>query len=137
MKTLLSILILSVFTAVVLADIQDNPGSQMGPGRKLGRGLSNLLCGITELPNTIAIDTERNGDNALPNSVLRGFIRTFYRFGAGWHDVVLFPFPDYKGSYRAPYDAPASIYGHDGYTEFPPELGFESRLRYAKTYSGQ
>ena len=135
MKTLLSILLLSAFSAVAIADIQEPPAAQYGPGRQLGRGLSNLLLGITELPVTVAANTDEHGSSALPNSVLQGFIRVLYRYGAGWHDLVTFPFPNDKGSYRPPYDTPASIYGHAGYAEFPPELGFESRYHYCRAYT--
>ena len=41
----------------------------------------------------------------------------------------------YKGSYRPPYklDPP---WIHGGFEEFPPELGFETRLDYVRTYHG-
>ena len=135
MKTLLSILALSAFSAVAFADIQDPPAAQYGPGRQLGRGLSNLLLGISELPVAVADGTEKDGVTALPNSVVHGLTRVFYRYGAGWHDLAVFPFPNYKGSYRPPYDTPVTIYGIGGYAEFPPELGFETRYRYCRTYT--
>jgi len=136
MKTLLSVLLFSAFTAAAMADIQEPPSSVMDPGRKFGRGLSNVFLGISEIPYTIACDTERNGDMALPNSAVHGVIRMFYRFGTGWHDVITFPFGDYKGDFRPPYTSPSWLNGNNGFTEFPPELGFESRYRYVRTYAG-
>ncbi|MEA3188897.1 MAG: hypothetical protein QOD99_2727 [Chthoniobacter sp.] len=132
MKLLLCFLLLSGFAAVALADIQDPPANDQGPTRKLGRGLSNILYCWTEIPDTIATMNEREGNAAAGSyGVVKGFGRAFFRFGAGWYEFALFPVPTYKGSYR-PFYRPNIPWIHGGWQEFPPELGFETRLRYVR-----
>jgi len=133
MKTLLATLFLAVFATAAFADIQEPPLAWDGPVRKLGRGLSNVLLGVSELPYNVAFVNETMGNNAVPYGVVRGLERTIYRFGQGWYDVVTAPFPTYKGCYSAPY-ALDIVWGHAGYSEFPPELGFESRYNYSRAY---
>jgi len=132
MKSLLSILLVVAFGAVALADIQAPPMTGMGPTRKLGRGISNVLYGITELPYTMATVNEREGNSAgFGVGIVKGLGRSFFRFGIGWYEIVTFPAPCYKSSYRPPY--PSNIpWVQGGYQEFPPELGFESRYNYCK-----
>ncbi len=59
--------------------------------------------------------------------------RSFARLGYGVYETALFPFPTYKGSYRPPYKSDIP-WIHCGYSEFPPELGFESRYNYVRDY---
>lgn len=134
MKTLLSILLVAAFGAVALADVQDPPMNDFGPTRKLGRGIANVLYGITELPYCIANINELEGNSAgCSYGIVKGLGRTFYRFGKGWYEIATFPVPTYKASYRPPY--PSQIpWVHGGYTEFPPELGFETRYSYVRDY---
>ena len=135
MKPLPSIFLAAVclltFGAIASADIQAPPMTGMGPTRKLGRGLSNLLYGITELPVTIAKINDQEGNSAaLGYGVVKGLGRSLFRFGVGWYEIVTFPAPCYKSSYRPPYRSNIPwIQG--GYEEFPPELGFESRYEYS------
>ena len=130
MKSLLTILLAVAFGAAAYADIQAPPMSDMGPTRKLGRGVSNILWGFTELPYTIGkVNSSEGNAAALGYGVVRGLGRTFFRFGVGWYEVVTFPLPCYKSSYRQPY--PSNIpWVLSGYQEMPPELGFESRYGY-------
>ena len=104
----------------------------MGPTRKLGRGISNQLFGITELPYTIAKINDREGNSAaLGYGVVRGMGRFLFRFGVGWYETITFPFPCTMGSYRPCY--PSNIpWTLSGYQEFPPELGWESRYQYCQ-----
>ncbi len=134
MKFLLSIFLVTAFAMAAFADIQAPPASDYSPTRKAGRGLSNILFGITEIPYTICMVNESEGNNAaFSYGILKGINRAFYRFGKGWYDVATGPFPSYKASYRPPYRSNL-IWGYNGYTEFPPELGFESRYSYTRTY---
>jgi putative exosortase-associated protein (TIGR04073 family) len=131
MKPLLTILLAVAFGAAAYADIQSPPMVDMGPTRKLGRGLSNMLFGITELPTTIAKVNDCEGNNALGYGLVRGLGRSLFRFGVGWYEIVTFPAPCYKNSYRQPY--PSNVpWTLGGYQEFPPELGFESRYEYTE-----
>ena len=130
MKSLLTILLAVAFGAAAYADIQSPPMVDMGPTRKLGRGLSNLLYGMTELPYTMNRINETEGNSAaFGYGVVKGLGRSLFRFGVGWYEILTFPAPCYKSSYRPPY--PSTIpWTQGGYTEFPPELGFESRYDY-------
>ena len=136
MKTLLSLFALSILSASALADIQDPPMNDQGPTRKLGRGLSNLMFGITEIPHTIAQINDREGNAAAASyGVVKGFGRFFQRFHYGVYELFTFPFPTVKGSYRPPYKSNIP-WIHGGYEEFPPELGFNTKFRYVRTDNG-
>lgn len=125
---------LAVGTSVLFADIQAPPASDYGPTRKLGRGISNIAFGSTELLDVFASVNYAEGNSAAWSyGLVRGVGRTFARLGFGIYEVVLFPFPTHKGTYRQPYrsDIP---WIHCGYQEFPPELGFETRYNYVRDY---
>jgi len=134
MKSLPTILVaaasLLAFGTAAYADIQAPPMTEMGPTRKFGRGFSNVVWGFTEIPVCIAQINEQEGNSAACGyGVVRGIGRTFFRFGNGLYEMMTFPAPCYKSSYRPPYNAntPWKIGTYD---EFPPELGWESRFDY-------
>ncbi len=119
---------------MALADIQDPPMNDYGPTRKLGRGLANVLWGWSEISENITEVNDRNGNAAACSyGVVRGLGRFFFRFGIGIYEIATFPSPTYRSSYRPPYVL-QTPWIHGGYEEFPPELGFESRYRYVRTY---
>ena len=133
-KHLLVALVGVALAASAFADIQDPPGNDYGPTRKLGRGLSNLVFGIAELPTTIAKVNNREGNSAAGGyGVVRGLGRSYMRFHAGLFEIFSFPFPVNRGTYYPilPSDIP---YIHAGYQEFPPELGNESKYPYVRSY---
>ncbi|HUF64058.1 MAG TPA: exosortase system-associated protein, TIGR04073 family [Verrucomicrobiales bacterium] len=127
--------LLSAGVAVSLADIQAPPRSQQTPIRKLGRGVSNILYGITELPTHMMKMNDTDGNSAaFGEGVVEGSWRSVVRIGYGAFEVISFPVPTYKGSYRhglrkIEYDP------YRGYMEFPPELGFESKYDYVRYQS--
>ena len=134
MKTLLSLLVLSLLSGAALADIHDPPMNDYGPTRKLGRGLANLSFGITEIPHSVAEMNEREGNAAAHTyGGVRGVGRFLARLGYGLYEVATFPFPTTRSSYRPPYKSNIP-WIHGGYEEFPPELGFQSRFRYSRSY---
>jgi putative exosortase-associated protein (TIGR04073 family) len=136
MKTFFSLAVLSLLAASAFADIQDPPMNDYGPTRKLGRGLANIAFGSVELIQSQSEINEREGNAAAATyGVVRGLGRTFFRFGMGVYEVVTFPFPTTRSSYRTPYRSNVP-WIHGGYDEFPPELGFESRYRYVRSYHG-
>jgi putative exosortase-associated protein (TIGR04073 family) len=136
MKTLLSLVIVSILGATALADIQDPPGNDFGPTRKLGRALANLLYASAELIQAPTAMNEREGNSAAWSyGGVKGIGRFFFRMGAGVYELFTFPFPTYRGSYRPPYQLNIP-WIHGGYEEFPPELGNESRYRYTKNHDG-
>ena len=116
------------------ADIQDPPSNDQGPSRKLGRGISNLMWAHAEVPVTIAKINEREGNAAAAGyGVVRGFGRYGVRAIAGFLEIMTFPAPVYRQSY-APLLPPDTPWIHAGYSEFPPELGFESKYPYVRKY---
>jgi putative exosortase-associated protein (TIGR04073 family) len=134
MKSLPTILIaaasLVVFGTAAYADIQAPPMTEMGPTRKLGRGFSNVLWGITELPCTmIQVNEDEGNSAAFGYGIVKGVGRTLFRFGNGLYEIMTFPAPCYKSSYRPPYHA-NTPWKLGTYDEFPPELGWETRFDY-------
>jgi putative exosortase-associated protein (TIGR04073 family) len=133
MKKFLVLVSTFLLAASAFADIQDPPGNDYGPTRKLGRSISNIFFGITELPETLCTINEREGNSAAASyGIVKGFGRWFFRFGAGWYEFLTFPFPTYKASYR-PFYRSNVPWIHGGWTEFPPELGWETRYHYSRT----
>jgi len=134
MKILLTTAFVFGLAASALADIQDPPSSDYGPTRKLGRGISNLVFGIAELPATIAKINECEGNSAAAGyGVARGLGRSYMRVQTGLFESLTFPFPTTQRTYYPflPSDLP---YLHKGYQEFPPELGDESKYPYVRVY---
>jgi putative exosortase-associated protein (TIGR04073 family) len=134
MKTLLAATLILGFAATSFADIQDPSANDYGPTRKLGRGLSNVVFGIAELPVQIARVNEREGNSAaLSYGVVRGLGRSYMRFHTGLWEMFSFPFPLNQGTYYP--ILPGHIrHIHGGYEEFPPELGNESKYPYIRNY---
>lgn len=126
-------------TMAAPADIQNPPGAQYTPTRKLGRALSNILYGFMEVPEQIARKNEMYGRKAGYSwGVVEGFKRTGQRLGYGFFELVTFPFPVHSGTFRPPY----TMCGKDnriemnhtlGLSEFPPELGFETYYRHVRS----
>ena len=127
-------LTLTLGASVAFADIQAPPASDYGPTRKLGRGIANIAFGSSELLVAMTEVNYQDGNAAMFSyGIVRGVGRTFARLGYGVYETALFPFPTYKGSYRPPYKSDIP-WIHCGYSEFPPELGFESRYNYVRDY---
>ena len=134
MKSLLTIFAVSLLSASAFADIQDPPMNDQGPTRKLGRGLANITFAGVEISKNICEINDREGNAAAGRyGLVKGVGRFFARMGYGVYEVVTFPFPTTQSSYRPPYKSNVP-WIHGGYEEFPPELGFESRYRYVRSY---
>lgn len=134
MKTLLTLALVLGFATSSFADIQDPPSNDYGPTRKLGRGLSNLVFGIAELPATVVKINEREGNSAAAGyGVVRGLGRSYMRVQAGLFEFLTFPFPTTRRTYY-PLLRSDIPYIHAGYQEFPPELGNESKYPYVRMY---
>lgn len=134
MKTLLSLVALLTLTSLAFADIQDPPVNDFGPTRKLGRGLANI-CPLTALPEffeTYRYINEGEGNNAsFTYGVVKGIGRVVTRNAMGIYEVLTFPFPTERGTYKPPYRSTIP-WIHAGYYEFAPELGFESKYSYVR-----
>src|SRR5437764_7323203 len=100
MKTLLAAALVLGFALPSFGDIQDPPANDYGPTRKLGRGLSNMVYGWSEIPVTIAKVSKDEGNAAGGGyGVVRGVGRSFARFGAGLFEAALWPIPTNHGTY--------------------------------------
>src|SRR5881275_1003947 len=95
------------FAAVVslaigaFADIQDPPGNDYGPTRKLGRGISNLVIAPTEFFTTVNQINQTEGNSAGAGyGVWKGAGRTAARHVAGLIEILTFPFPIWHDSYQ-------------------------------------
>ena len=134
MKTVIVLLVGAAIAGSALADIQDPPSNDYGPTRKLGRGLSNFFIAPAEIPVTIAkVSTDEGNAAAAGYGVVRGLGRSGARHIAGLLEILLWPVPAYRQSYYPllPSDIP---WIHAGYSEFPPELGNESKYPYVRDY---
>jgi putative exosortase-associated protein (TIGR04073 family) len=134
MKNLLVIALMLGLARACFGDIQDPPANDYGPTRKLGRGLSNFFIAPAEVFVTVTTINTYDG-NAAANGygVVRGAGRSAVRHVAGLLEILTFPFAAWRESYYPilPSDIP---YIHAGYSEFPPELGNESKYPYVRDY---
>lgn len=136
MKKLLLALVTVAIASPAFADIQDPPMNDVGPTTKLGRGISNILFGIGELPDTMIKINQRQGNAAaFSTGIVKGTTRSIVRIGAGIYDFLTFPFPTTRGSFRQPMKSNIP-WIHSGYTEYVPEMGWESRKSYGSVPSG-
>jgi putative exosortase-associated protein (TIGR04073 family) len=134
MKKLIAIVVVLGCTRVAFADIQDPPSNDYGPTRKLGRGLANFFLAPAEITVTVCtINTHEGNAAAAGYGVWRGAGRSLARHVAGLLEILTFPFPAWRESYY-PMLPPDIPYIHAGYSEFPPELGNESKYPYVRDY---
>ncbi|HYR59312.1 MAG TPA: exosortase system-associated protein, TIGR04073 family [Chthoniobacteraceae bacterium] len=136
MKPFFSLVLVFLFAATAFADIQDPPMNDYGPTRKLSRGLANVIFGFTEIFQNPGEQNEREGNIAAwTYGPVKGVGRFFVRMHFGFYEILTFPFPTTRSSYRVPYRSNVP-WIHGGYDEFPPELGYETRWNYVRTYNG-
>ena len=134
---LLIALLLCALSPLGKADIQAPPASDQGPTRKIGRGLGNLLYGSTEIFESMSDVNYQDGNSAaFSYGLVRGLGRTFARIGYGVFEIVTFPFPTQHGTYQPPYQNNIQ-WLNSGYSEFPPEVSFETKYDYSRQYSYQ
>jgi putative exosortase-associated protein (TIGR04073 family) len=133
-KILFAALIAGGLAANLRADIQDPPGNDYGPTRKLGRGISNFLFASSELPDTVCKVSKTEGNVAAAGyGIVRGLGRSTARHATGLYEIFTFASPTWQNSYRPV--LPNDIrYIHAGYSEFAPELGNESKYPYCRSY---
>ena len=134
MKKLIVISFMLGLAGTVLSDIHDPPANDYGPTRKLGRGLSNFFIAPAEVFVTVTTINTYDGNSAAAGyGVVRGVGRSGARHIAGLIEMLTFPFPIWRDSYY-PMLPPDIPYIHAGYSEFPPELGNESKYPYVRDY---
>lgn len=123
-----------VLTGTAFGDIHDPPSNDYGPTRKLGRGLSNFFLAPAEVFVTVGkINKDEGNSAAFGYGMVRGLGRSGARHIAGFLETILWPFPAWRDGYYPilPSDIP---WIHAGYSEFPPELGNESKYHYVRDY---
>jgi len=140
MKKLLVIAsVLATFTGMVSADIQAPPGSTYNSTRKLGRAISNIIYGFMEIPEQMILKNEEGGrKEAWSYGIVDGTSRALRRLGYGCYELITFTCPTYRGTFKPPYercgeDNRIEMNVHDGLSEFPPELGFQTYYNYSRT----
>ena len=135
MKHRCILLLAAAFTigSLALADIQSSPGARWGWSRKLSRALANIAYGVTEYPVTWVKSNQMDGGSAAWSTMaVDGTKRSVVRLGYGIFELVTFPFPVYKGTYRPPYYSHENMDPYYGYGEFPPQFGHSSQSTYCR-----
>ena len=130
---------LAALTVFVSADIHAPPGSTYTSTRKLGRAISNILHGFMEIPEQVVRKSESYGRKAgYTYGAVDGSHRALRRLGYGFYELFTFTCPTYRGTFKPPYercgeDNRIEMNVHDGLSEFPPELGFETYFDHSRT----
>jgi putative exosortase-associated protein (TIGR04073 family) len=136
MKSRILLMLVGALTLGSLAfgDIQSPPAGRWTWSRKLSRALATIAYGTTESPVLWARSERAEGGNtAYARQVGEGTVRSIVRLGYGLYELVTFPFPTYKGTYRPPYYVKSDKDYWHGYDEFPPQVGFIGEANYSRT----
>jgi putative exosortase-associated protein (TIGR04073 family) len=141
MRKLILIASLFALSGGAYADIQAPPGAQYNSTRKLGRALANIFYGAVEIPEQFFRRASQGGRKAGGSyGIVAGGQRTLKRMGYGCYELLTFYCPTYNGTFKPPYkkcgaDWRVEMNPHDGLSEFPPELGFETAFSHARRQS--
>lgn len=123
---------------IVAADIHAPPGHTYTAERKLGRALSNIIYGVIEIPEQVVRKSDSYGRKAgWTYGAVDGTSRALRRLGYGFYELFTFTCPTYRGTFKPPYercgeDNRIEMNVHDGLSEFPPELGFETYYSHSR-----
>ena len=137
MRRILAVLVLLAFGSVSFADIHEPPKMKYTKTRKLGRGLSNIVYGWTEIPMTMTRMGELHTEQAA-GIMTAGFLKGVRRAGArltyGFYEVINYQRPLYKDTYR-PVMPSINYLPMHGYEEFPPQIGYLTTAGYTRGLS--
>jgi putative exosortase-associated protein (TIGR04073 family) len=136
-KRLVTLLLATVtLGSLAFADIQSPPGHKFNWSRKLSRALGNLAYGASEILVTWQRSNNSDGSHAAASDmIVEGSKRTVVRVGYGIYELVTFPFPTYKATYRPPYYRKEHNDPWFGYGEFSPQVGITSHAGYSRNQS--
>jgi putative exosortase-associated protein (TIGR04073 family) len=97
-KTLiLSFIVLFVSALIAQADTDQAPRGNNAL-RKLGRGCSNVLFGVVEVPNQFTkVNSEHCGAAGVTYGIGKGLVRWVGRELVGVYEIVTFPLPVPRG----------------------------------------
>ncbi len=130
----LTLTVAFAFGTFANADIQSPPGHQFGWTRKLSRALANIAYGSTEILTVWMKSNRTNGNVAAStDAIVGGSKRAAVRAGYGIYELVTFPVPSWKCTYRPPYKTKGHIDPWYGYEEFPPQVGITAQAGYSRT----
>jgi putative exosortase-associated protein (TIGR04073 family) len=96
---------------------------------------------VVEIPEMMVRRTEIYGAKAgWSYGAVDGTNRAFKRLGYGFYELFTFTCPTYRGTFKPPYekcgqDNRIEMNVHEGLSEFPPELGFESYYSHVRSKS--
>src|SRR5438445_11122397 len=100
MKTILAFAAVAGLASVAFADIQDPPGNDYGPTRKLGRGISNFVIAPTEFFVTVNQINQTEGNSAGAGyGDWKGEGRAAERHVASIIEILMFPFAIWQERY--------------------------------------
>ena len=132
MKKLLITLLTIGVASSAFADIQAPPDSRQTRVHKFGRGISNVLYGLTEFPSRVLQVNREDGNNAAFGvGLVEGAQRSAVRVAYGVFEILTFSGKTYKNSYKASYQN-IEYDPYNGYAEFSPEIGFQSKFNYGR-----
>lgn len=136
MKKRIALTFVAILTcgSMAFADIQSPPGSVWNWSRKLSRAIANLAYGPLEIISYWGrANRTEGGVGASVIAPIEGLKRTGVRIGYGVFELVTFPAPAYKGTFRPPYYRKARIDPWYGYDEFAPQFGITGQATYSRT----
>ena len=97
-KTLIFSFAVLLITALIAQADTDQPPSGHNALRKLGRGCSNVLFGIVEVPNQFTKATSEHGGAAgVTYGIGKGLVRWVAREFVGVYEIVTFTVPVPRG----------------------------------------
>lgn len=134
MRTLLAALLSLGIASAVVADIHEPPKTKYTKARKLGRGVSNIVYGWTEIPMTMVRWNELHTEQVTGIATAGLFVgiqRAGARLKYGFYEVINFQRPLYKDTYR-PSMPDIDYLPIRGYEEFPPQIGFLTTTGYTR-----
>jgi putative exosortase-associated protein (TIGR04073 family) len=133
-RFLFTLVAVLTIAGIAMADIQSPPGHVWGWSRKLARALANIAYSPSEIIHRWDRGIHQDGNTAAgPLAAVEGTKRCLVRVGYGIFELVTFPAPTYKKTYRPPFYKKERIDPYYGYDEFPPQVGIISQAGYSRT----